>query len=89
MIENDMYDSFMNFTGFIFDVSYYMYQDYMDLKNQAASVYADSNNAAAEALINGSYQSEFLYINYDFTLKYVLPGIQEVTSEVPLHFYYD
>jgi hypothetical protein len=67
-------------------LSYYVIQDYHDLRNQAAALYLTTTNLPAEA------KSVFLwpgYIDltqgsYPLVLQYVLPGTGQVTSSVPL-----
>ena len=67
-------------------LSYYVIQDYHDLRDQAAAMYLTTANLPAEA------KSVFLWPGYiDLTqgsypliLQYVLPGTGKVTSTVPL-----
>lgn len=67
---------------FTYDLSFYAYFDFKNLQKQAYDLYIDYLSTAPEGakrLMNGSYTNIKLG-QYKFDIKYVLPGIDEITT---------
>jgi hypothetical protein len=67
-------------------LSYYVFQDYYELRNQAANLYISGKPVSTEVknLFEWPGYVDLTSGDYPLTLKYVLPGTGQVTSTVPL-----
>jgi hypothetical protein len=67
-------------------LSYYVLQDYYELRNQAAAIYVNTGGLTEgmRRILQWPGYVDLTHGDYPITLKYVLPGTGKVTSSVPI-----
>lgn len=67
-------------------LSYYVLQDYYELRNQAAAIYVNTGGLTEgmRRILQWPGYVDLTHGDYPITLKYVLPGTGKVTSAVPI-----
>jgi hypothetical protein len=87
LTEDDVQNSYANTKGGQLQLEYYLswyaFQDFIDLRNAAAYQYIDQNGNVPEAtrrLLNAQTFTDLLPGNYPVQVQYTLPGTHKVTT---------
>jgi predicted transport protein len=72
--------SLPEFASFVYNLPYYMYKDYQDLRTQAAASSSLSSNAWMLKIVSTDFPS-IRSGDYKVTIRYVLPGRKTTTTQ--------
>jgi len=88
VITTGIIDWQLQFKSFKLYSAYKMYNDYLNLKSKAYNSNYNENTYL-QHLIDSKFETEILNKRYDFIVKYILPGINKITTTKTFSIHYE